>query len=113
MSTAVLEKVSEIQDQVIELIDGVKEPVSKAIDTVVAFVVDRVEVPALPFAEHVPTPREIIDNQSRFASKLVTTNKTVALSAAKAAAPLTDQLLDRKVAPAKRSTAKASATAAA
>lgn len=113
MSTPVLDRVSEVQEQVLEVIASVKEPVTKAIDAVVTLVVDRVEVPAVPFvAELVPTPKEIIDNQASFATKLVSTNKSVALSAARAAAPLTDQLLDRK-APAARKAKATNAKAAA
>ena len=52
-------------------------------------------MPALPYSEVIPSPLEVIDNQAKFASKVVTTTKTVATAAAKAAAPLTDQLLDR------------------
>lgn len=94
--TEVLDRMTEIQDQIVEAIAGTKSPVVNAVSTVVDFVVDLVPtVPALPFAEQIPTPKDVIDNQAKFASKLVTTNKTVALAAAKAAQPLTDQLLDR------------------
>ena len=94
--TEVLARMTEIQEQIVEAIAGTKTPVANAVSTVVDFVVDYVPtVPALPFAEQIPTPKDIIDNQAKFASKLVTTNKTVALAAAKAAQPLTDQLLDR------------------
>jgi hypothetical protein len=94
--TVVLDRVTEVQDQILEAIAKTKAPVSNAVSTVVDFVTDRVpEVPAVPFADQIPTPKELIDNQAKFASKLVTTNKSVALAAAKAAQPLTDQLLDR------------------
>jgi chemotaxis signal transduction protein len=103
--TAVLDRVTEVQDQIIETIAKTKAPVTNAVSTVVGYVVDRVaEVPAVPFADQIPTPKELIDNQAKFASKLVTTNKAVALAAAKAAAPLTDQLLDR-TSPVKAATA--------
>jgi hypothetical protein len=108
MSTTVLDRLTEVQDQVIEVIGSLKDPVTSAIDTVVTFVTERLDVPALPYAEYVPTPKEVIDNQAKFASKLVTTNKTVALSAARAAAPLTDKLLDRR-SPVKKAAAKAAA----
>jgi chemotaxis signal transduction protein len=104
--TAVLDRVTEVQDQIIETIAKTKAPVTNAVSTVVGYVVDRVpEVPAVPFADQIPTPKELIDNQAKFASKLVTTNKSVALAAAKAAAPLTDQLLDRTASPVKAATA--------
>ncbi len=97
MSTQVIDKVSEVQEQVIELLASIKDPATQAVGTVVEVVVERLpEVPAVPFASEIPTPKEIIDNQAKFASKVVSTNKTVALSVARAAAPLTDQLLDRK-----------------
>jgi hypothetical protein len=106
MST-VLDRVTEVQDQVLAVISSTKEPVSNVVATVVGFVVERApQVPALPFADQLPTPKELIDNQAKFASKLVSTNKSVALGVAKAAQPLTDQLLDRR--PAVRS-AKAAA----
>jgi hypothetical protein len=103
--TTVLDRVTEVQDQVIEAITSVKEPVTTAVAAVVDFVLERApEVPALPFAEQIPTPKELIDNQAKFASKLVTANKQVALSVAAAAKPLNDQLLDRTSRPAARST---------
>jgi hypothetical protein len=108
--TAVLDRVTDVQDQVIDVITKVKAPATDAVTTVVEFVLDRVpEIPVLPYAEVFPTPKEIIDNQAKFASKLVTTNKDVALSVARAAAPVTDKLLDRKTVAAKKAAAKKAA----
>ena len=50
----------------------------------------------VPFAEQIPTPKELIDNQYKFAKSIIDTNKDIALAVAKAAAPLTDVVLDRK-----------------
>lgn len=108
MSTEVMDRVSEVQEQVIEFLESLKDPITEAVSTVTEFVTDRVEFQPLPFAEQIPTPKEVIDNSSKFASKLVTTNKGVALSAARAAAPLTDPLLDRKAPPARKAASKAS-----
>lgn len=107
--TAVLDRVSDVQEQVITAITTAKDPVTDAVSVVVGYVVATVpQVPALPFAEQIPTPKELIDNQAKFASKLVSTNKSVALAVAKAAQPLTDQLLDRSSGPrSTRATAKA------
>lgn len=108
--TAVLDRVTEVQDKIITAIADTKTPVANAVATVVDYVVTRVpEVPAMPFADQIPTPKELIDNQAKFASKLVTTNKSVALAAAKAAAPLTDQLLDRTASPVKAAKAATAA----
>lgn len=107
--TAVLDKVTEIQDQVIETITNINKPIAEAVSNAVNFVVENVsEIPALPFADQIPTPKELINNQAKFASKLVSTNKAVALELAGATAPLTDPLLGRKVA-AKKAPAKKAA----
>jgi hypothetical protein len=106
--TTVLDRVTDVQDQVISAITSIKDPVTNAVAVVVDFVLERApEVPAVPFAEQIPTPKELIDNQAKFASKLVSTNKSVALSVASAAKPLTDQLLDRKSGPARSTKAAA------
>ncbi len=98
--TTVITRMTEVQDQVIKAINSVNEPLTDAIATAVNFVVENVpQIPAVPFAEKFPTPKDLINNQAKFASKLVSTNKAVALSAATAAQPLTDQLLDRKSGP--------------
>lgn len=92
----ILEPITDLQDRIIEVISSLKQPVSNAVGTVVDFVVERrSDLPSVPFAEKLPTPAELIDNQAKFATKVVSTTKTVAASAAKAAAPVTDQLLDR------------------
>ena len=79
--TAVIDRMTEVQDQIIETLAKTKAPVSNAVSTFVGYVVERVpQVPAVPFAEQIPTPKELIDNQAKFASKLVTTNKSVALA---------------------------------
>src|SRR5690348_7443546 len=95
MTTVVLEKLTDVQEQIVSAIALVKEPVTNGVSSVVSFVNGRIEsVPAVPLAEQIPTPKEIIDNQYKFAKSLIDTQKDVALAAAKAAAPLTDQLLD-------------------
>lgn len=110
-----LDPVTQVQERVIEAIGKAKRPVADAVAKVVEIVLERVpEVPTLPYAEMLPTPAELIDNQAKFASKLVTANKSLALGAAKAAAPLTDRLLDRPpVQPAARKTGPKAAPKAA
>jgi hypothetical protein len=109
MSTEIMDRVSEVQEQVIEFIESLKEPVTEVVSSVTEFVTDRVELRPLPFAEQIPAPKDVIDNQSKFATRLVSANKGVALGAARAAAPLTDPLLDRR--PATRAaSAKATST---
>lgn len=92
----VLDKVTDVQDQIVGAFSLVKEPVTSGVTTVVDFVTDKVPtVPALPFAEYVPTPAEFVNNQYRFAKQVIDAQKDLYLSIAKAAAPLTNQLLAR------------------
>ncbi len=108
--TLVLDKLTNVQDQVVETISLVKEPVVKGITVIVDFVTDRIsEIPALPFGDKIPTPAELVNNQYKFAKSVIDTNKEIALAAAKAAAPITDKVLDRKTTRpvARKTTAKA------
>ncbi|MEZ5321140.1 MAG: hypothetical protein R2698_03475 [Microthrixaceae bacterium] len=99
MSTVVLDKLTDVQSVVVETIGSVKEPVTNGVSTVVDFLVERLpNIPAVPYAEQIPTPKELIDNQYKFAKSIIDANKEIALAVAKAAAPITDKVLDRKVA---------------
>lgn len=109
MATPVLEKLTNVQDQVVGTISLVKEPLTNGVATVVDFVVEKVpNIPAVPYAEKLPTPKELIDNQYKFLKSVIDVNKDIALSVAKAASPITDRILDRKT-PAKKAAAKKSA----
>jgi hypothetical protein len=109
MTTLVLEKLTDVQTSVVDTISSVKEPVVTGVTTVVDFIIERLpEIPAVPYAEQIPTPAEVVNNQYKFVKSLIDTNKDIALAVAKAAAPITDKALDRK-APrtvAKKTTAK-------
>ncbi|MBS1837528.1 MAG: hypothetical protein JST64_07505 [Actinobacteria bacterium] len=95
-----LDPITDVQDRVVDGLKSTKQPVVDAVATVAQLVLDRVpELPALPYAGLLPTPLELIDNQAKFATKVVNTTKAIAVAAAKAAAPVTDQLLDRTAAP--------------
>ncbi len=108
--TVVLEKLTDVQTQVVDTMARVKEPAVKGVTVVVDFVTDRVnEIPALPFGEKLPTPVELVNNQYKFAKSVIDTQKDIALAVAKAAAPLTDKVLDRK--PARAAAKKATKAA--
>jgi hypothetical protein len=105
MTTPVLEKLTDVQTSVVDTIASVKEPVVKGVTVVVDFVVERApEMPVIPFAEQVPTPAELINNQYKFAKSILDTNKDIAVAVAKAASPITDKVLDRKAKAAKKAT---------
>ncbi len=95
-----LDPITDVQDRVVDGLKSTKQPVVDAVESVTKLVLDRVpQLPAVPFAGVFPTPLEVIDNQTKFATKVVNTTKSIAVAAAKAAAPVTDQLLDRTGSP--------------
>ena len=112
--TVVLDKLTEVQTQVVDALKSTKDPVSDGVATVVEFVTERVSsIPAMPFADQIPTPKEVIDNQYKFVRSLTETNKSIAVGVADAAAPLTNQILDRKPAAKKAAPAAKKTTTAA
>ena len=108
MTTPVIEKLTDVQSSVVDTISSVKDPVVKGVTVVVDFVIERFpEIPVVPFAEQIPTPAEVINNQFKFAKSVLDTNKEIAVAVAKAAAPITDKALDRKTAKKAAAAAKA------
>jgi hypothetical protein len=108
--TIVLDKITEVETQVVDLLSQAKEPVTNGVKVVIDFVTEKFPtVPALPFAEQIPSPKEIIDSQYKFAKSVIDAQKDIALSVAKAAAPLTDQVLDRKAPAARKPAVKKTA----
>lgn len=100
MSTT-LEKITEVQDQVIDIVNSVKDPVVNGVTRVVELITDNVSsLPAVPFAEQIPTPGELVDNQFEFASRVLAVNKEIVDGVVDAAQPVTDKLLEREAKPA-------------
>ncbi|CCM65117.1 MULTISPECIES: hypothetical protein [Candidatus Neomicrothrix] len=101
MSTTILDRVVEVQDQVVDGLGKAKSPAVNATETATKFVQERVEVALrpVPMAEKLPTPEEVLNAHFDFAGKLLDTSKDVALAVAKAAAPVTNKWLDRKPKP--------------
>ena len=101
MSTTILDRVVEVQDQVVDGLGKAKSPAATATETATKFVQERVEVALrpVPMAEKLPTPEEVLNAHFDFAGKLLDTSKDVALAVAKAAAPVTNKWLDRKPKP--------------
>ena len=115
MTTATIERLSEVQDRVLEFVESVQEPIVKTVKNVVEFVDDRLpELPELPRAEEIPTSREFLTNQFAFADKMLKQNKKFSLAVSDATKPLEVQLHRTPKAPApkakKTTTTKAKKT---
>lgn len=96
MSTP-LDKITEVEDRIIENLAKAKDPVVTGVSKVVGFVDGRVDdLPTLPRADRLPTPGELVDNYFAFRGKLLDLNKDIAKSVVDAVAPLTNQMLNRR-----------------
>ena len=84
MSTTILDRVVEVQDQVVDGLGKAKSPAVNATETATKFVQERVEVALrpVPMAEKLPTPEEVLNAHFDFAGKLLDTSKDVALAVA-------------------------------
>jgi len=93
MTTATIERLSEVQERVLEFVESVQEPIVSGMKNVVEFVDDRLpELPELPYAKDIPTTREFLTNQFSFADKMLKQNKKFSLAMSDAAKPLEVQL---------------------
>jgi hypothetical protein len=89
MSTTVTEFAQTAQEQTLKTINQSQQAVVEAVRTWATAVEKTLpETPALPFAEHLPTPAEIVKTSFDFAEKLLKTQREFAESILAAAAPV-------------------------
>ena len=93
----ILENVTNVESKLVALVAKATDPVTEGVTKAVDFIDAKItNVPAVPFADKLPTPQEVADSQFDFAKKLLETNKSVVDAVLVAVAPLSDRLLDRK-----------------
>jgi len=83
------EKLTEIQDQVLDLVARIQEPVVNGLQTVSRKAADRlpeIKVPGL--GETVPTVQELVDAQFTFRKKVLDNQKAFATAVLKATKPV-------------------------
>jgi hypothetical protein len=85
MST-LMDSIVSSQNQLLELTQAWQKPVLDAVNRTASFVEGQTtklpKIPALPFADELPKPSELIEAQFSFAAKLVEANKRFALDLA-------------------------------
>jgi hypothetical protein len=97
-------------DRVLSLIGDAQDAVVSAVSSVSSFVGSVIpELPALPLAENVPAPRELVDDYFSFAEKALKQQKTYAKDLTKALEPISEKFLSSKKAV--KAAPKAAATA--
>jgi hypothetical protein len=94
MPTNTLDRLTTIQDKVVETVHGFQEPVVNTVKKVVDLVEQYVpEFPTERFAEGLPTARELIDNQYAFAGRLLKTNQEIVDAVLEAVEPVTEKVV--------------------
>lgn len=75
-SSPVIDKLTQLQEQVLETVEQVQEPVVKAARQAAEVVEPRLpELPALPFADKLPSADELVANQYDFVLKVIEQQK--------------------------------------
>ena len=93
-TTPAIEKLSEVQDRVLELIDQIQEPIVNAVRESASRAESRLpELPAVPFGDQLPGADEVVANQFGFINRLVEQQKAFAESVVEAARPVSDKLV--------------------
>lgn len=106
MSNPVIERLTEVQDKVIDSIDSAQEPVVKAMNRVVELIEDRMpELPTDRISEKLPTLRELVDNQYDFAGRLLKSGHSLSTAMLDAVEPVAVKVV--KPAGAKKTVRKA------
>ena len=93
-STTAIDRITEVQDKVLETIDQIQEPIVSAVRDSAAKAESRLpELPALPFADKLPPADELVANQFAFAAKLLEQQKAFAEALLDAARPVSEKLV--------------------
>ncbi|HSS11520.1 MAG TPA: hypothetical protein VLL25_16665 [Acidimicrobiales bacterium] len=85
---SILETVATVQDQILDAIKAGQDAVLSAVDTLADSATPITEnLPAAPFAEHLPKPVDVIDNYFSFAQKLLASQKDFTLKLVESYSP--------------------------
>ena len=111
MTTPTTEKLTEIEDQVVETVSKLQEPVISSVRRAVELVEGVVPDLNVPRPQALPSAREIVDNQFDFVSRLLELNHQFVLAILEAVKPLELKVVDeaKPAAKTKKTTPKAEA----
>jgi hypothetical protein len=113
MSESMLTTLTTWQDELLDLVERVQEPMVRFAGETAESLAEYVpQAPAWPFLAQLPTVSALVENQIAFATKVVDQQAGFARSMVKAAQPVLSVLEIKKPAP-RRTTRKAAAPAAA
>jgi hypothetical protein len=111
MSSPTVERLTEVQDKIVEAVASFQEPVVETVRKAVAQVEERIpELPTEKVTEKLPTARELVDNQFEFATRMLKVSHDFAIAVIDAVEPVTVKVV--KAEPAKKTTTRKAAQAA-
>jgi hypothetical protein len=111
MSSPTVERLTEVQDKIVEAVASFQEPVVETVRKAVAQVEERIpELPTEKVTEKLPTARELVDNQFEFATRLLKVSHDFAIAVIDAVEPVTVKVV--KPEPTKAKTTRKAAQAA-
>jgi hypothetical protein len=103
MTTPAVERLTEVQDKIVEAVASFQEPVVDTVRKGVELVEERIpEFPTEKVTAKLPTAREIVDNQYEFAGRMLKVSHDLTIAIIGALEPVTDKVV--KAAPSKPKT---------
>jgi hypothetical protein len=93
MSSPVIERLTEIQDKVVDTVVSFQDPVVDTVRKAVDTVEERIpEFPTDKVAAKLPTARELVDNQFDFANRMLKVSHDFVIAVLDAVEPVTDKV---------------------
>jgi hypothetical protein len=112
MSSPTVERLTEVQDKIVEAVASFQDPVVETVRKAVAQVEERIpELPTEKITEKLPTARELVDNQFEFATRMLKVSHDFAIAVIDAVEPVTVKVVKAEPAKAKATTRKAAQAA--
>jgi hypothetical protein len=108
MTSPAVERLTKVQDTVVEAVASIQEPVVDTVRKGVDLVEERIpDFPTAKVTAKLPTARELVDNQYEFAGRLLQVGHELALGVIGALEPVTDKVVKAEPAKPKSTTRKA------
>jgi len=108
MTSPVVERLTEVQDKIVELAANAQDPVVDVVRKGVELVEERIpDFPTEKVTAKLPTAREVVDNQYEFAGRLLKVGHELAIAVIGALEPVTEKVVKPEPTKAKPATRKA------
>jgi hypothetical protein len=94
MTSPAVERLTEVQDKIVEAVASFQDPVVDTVRKGVDLVEERIpELPAEKVTAKLPTAREVVENQYEFATRMLEVSRDFTLAVLGALEPVTDKVV--------------------